>query len=288
MMEFLKQYALWQPCPVVRGLYELEPLLEVMRKSNPNLFIAGGAARYMLSPHKDPIPYGDIDIYTPDGDSDFLSDTGIWECVNHTESVKSWQPGSALTESSDPRWHTMKNLQTVEVPQIADLPQYEQIIATLARFDISNVRAAIFWDARHYQWRGLIWNHFKHCELNRIVDIEGAHNAAITLKRLRKYTNAGYTLASGVPALLLRQWHTIDPIDRLKLYARKPERLAKAGYIEINGEVGEWKGYIDSYVTVDGMGNEDYGEDYVEIFYGVKNYWKSRSELMGMKHDDQQ
>lgn len=199
--------ALYTHAPILRGMYELEPLLSLVLEHD--LFIAGGAARYMLAPHPNPMPYGDVDVWgflTYSDFSKFSTHLGDYmKCMSQEYQFAEFKRYDRVNKSllpSDPKWWFMPNVQLISRTEMFDSAsnlkngtQIDRIVYTLNHFDLTNSRAAVYFDRTVWDWRGIVWGGFYDAEREKVVDVEGVSVPYSTLGRIRKYRKHGYSIA---------------------------------------------------------------------------------------------
>ncbi len=98
--------ASWDVCEARRGIYEIRPLLDIMKKVGASYkhppFIAGGFARWVMSPLSQPKPTNDIDIFSPNAECatklvDACCASGLVENGSFYRSLAGWHSDAADT-----------------------------------------------------------------------------------------------------------------------------------------------------------------------------------------------
>lgn len=137
-------------------------------------YIAGGYARWALSPRKDPVPPSDIDIFSPSN----LYTSGIQASLIHQGWVIREKTVYA-TQMIHPFYHTPLHLVWME---------YGDPYSVLNKFDLGICRAAIVGST------GWAFEDFEEEEKKGEISVKKVSNRSI-LGRIAKYQNRGYKIS---------------------------------------------------------------------------------------------
>ena len=145
----------------------------------------------------------------------------------------------------------------------------DRMIRILSQFDLTNTRAAVYFDRQKWQWRGFVWSPFYKAERQRAVDIEGCAIPISTLRRLRKYIAAGYTVQDGV-------------LEAVKAHIRLLRREQWSPHLySIRLKLKGANGIPCKSVTR--FGADEYGEEYYyESLERLDTLWTSKADLLDM------
>lgn len=180
---------------VLRGADLVAPLFYgIEGKGN----IIGGFVRWMVSPHHDPAPAGDIDIY-PNGMEE-MADIHSWIYANIELKDKGKKPHMTdLSTSFVPAYGPkIQVINPTNTGHIVAKGSMEQI---LNNFDFTVCRAGLL-DLQ----TGLVDDEFVHDEMRKRINIKQIHCPLGEIKRIAKYAKKGYYVSPAELYKLFADW----------------------------------------------------------------------------------
>lgn len=187
---------------IKRGIKEIQALFHEVQKYQG--IIAGGYARYCLSPAAVPIKANDIDIFMLKNDSSLVE-----RLVNSILGLgypKTFETDLAITFSENPQIQIIK-------PRIEkNFVTCGSIEEILSNFDFSVCRAAIT-----SLTEGIVDEHFEADELCRRLQIKFIHNPVVEINRFIKYGKKGYKFENSEILKVLNDWTKRPSLYRLTL-----------------------------------------------------------------------
>lgn len=188
--------------PIKRGTESIQALFGEIQKCKA--VIAGGYARYCLSPSANPVPAKDIDIFMSNTDANLVNK--LSESIQHLGHLKIFESELAITFSENPQIQIIK-------PRIEkNFVTCGSIEEILSNFDFSICRAALT-----SLTEGLVDEHFESDELARRLQIKFIHNPVVEVTRFIKYGKKGYKFENSEIVKVLNDWKNRSSLYRLTL-----------------------------------------------------------------------
>jgi len=197
---------------IKRGEHNVLPLLQLLHGEGIECFIAGGFARWMLSPLEAPAYPSDIDIYFGNGThrsddvADILMKNGFNLVKNSRHAISLNPPEKGVFSDCIP-------IQIIKA--IANRFGDPDLVIT--GFDFTVVKAAVFLDKVGQQLLGITSHAFLTDEQNKQIVIDGIPNTFATLQRCFKYVEKGYKLAPRELLKILAHWDSLSVDKKVKL-----------------------------------------------------------------------
>lgn len=201
--------------PIIRGWFEILPLINIIKDNNLNSFIMGGYVRYMASKVRNPIPAGDVDIYSKTDES-FNKFVDILKnkynlTIKHENSV------SMTFKNIEDHEHTLFSCPTI---QLIKPVAKGAIVATgtmeeiLENFDFTVIRCGVkLYDPP----TALVDADFEHDEEIKCLRIKNIHCPISSTLRIVKYAKKGYWIPPMHVLPLFLDWERRDEEYRRKL-----------------------------------------------------------------------
>lgn len=216
----------WTQIPVMRGIFEVEPLLDLCDKTGGQ--IIGGYARYCCSQRETPVKALDCDIF-PIGEDEEASKavyeglkaalTGAGLKIKHENNVS-----ITFEKATTPPYNKCPVIQLIKpITEGAIVTQgtTEQI---LDNFDFTIVRVALNKDRK----TATAWASFLNDENKKSLRILNIHCPISSLLRIMKYGRKGYYMR---------------PVESLKLFndweQRSPEYKQRMQELFLTGKLGK-------------------------------------------------
>lgn len=159
------------------------------------VYLAGGFARWACSPHKEPIPFGDIDLAVANEDHFKMVDSKL----------KKWLDGPI---NDTPNARTYKFADTT-LQLIKPFFKADSLEGILDQIDFSVVRVGI-----KSATEAIADPNFKEDETNQVLRIKFLDNSLGSLQRIIKYSLKGYKIADVELIKLLDAWRNQPAIQR--------------------------------------------------------------------------
>jgi hypothetical protein len=216
----------WVQIPVMRGLFEITPLLDLCDKLGGK--IIWGYARYCCSRQERLVTAGDVDIF-PTGDSSEQCQAVYDAWVNMLKSE-----GMEIKHENNVSitWDIKENQKFVSCPTIQIIKPIEEgailtsgtVEEILSNFDFTIVRVALNSDRK----TATAWASFEADEKAKRLRILNIHCPISSLLRVMKYGRKGYYMR---------------PIEAIKLFAdwegRTQEYRSRMNDLFSHGEMGK-------------------------------------------------
>lgn len=203
---------------VVRGDAAIYPLLELLDNNGIKCSVAGGCARWMLSPNKDTPPAQDIDIYlfdnsSLDSASLVLTKAGFTNLLDTKNAITFGPPQNSI------QFGHLINVQLIKPIN----SRYGHPTSVIENFDLNVSQAAVWLEDR--ELKGYVSNHFMIGEEKlKIRVMNNDFNPLALMQRLCKYSAKGYTIPSVEMLKPLVKWSEIEDAKRSKI-----TKLVKTG-----------------------------------------------------------
>jgi len=201
--------------PIIRGWFEILPLINIIKKNNLDSFIMGGYVRYMVSKNQSPIPAGDCDIYSKTEES-FNSFVKILK-ESHKMTVKHENTVSitfAKVEQADHPLFACPTIQLIKPISKGAIVTTGTMEEILASFDFTVIRCGVIsFDPP----MALVDADFEHDEGKRILRIKNIHCPISSTLRCMKYAKKGYWIPPMHVLPLFLDWERRDQDYRIKL-----------------------------------------------------------------------
>jgi len=187
--------------PVYRGFNEIENLWLHLTQQNSNCIMLGGYIRYMCSPHPNPTPASDLDLYCPDKE-DFSK---MIKYFKKMEMVIKHENDVAISYEVFDFKHPFFPCPEVQLIK----PMAEGVIVTqgnleeiISNFDFSVIRIGLL-DPHE----ALADADFLHDEADKLLRIKNIHCPVSSLYRVMKYRLKGYWPPSSLIVKILQDWN---------------------------------------------------------------------------------
>jgi len=186
---------------VVRGYTEIKKLLISIPEIMTDGMICGGYARYMVSPHKNPVPADDLDIYCRNEDV-FSSlkeklNSVLKKKAENDISITYDKPDSDSEVFGAPKVQLIKPVKEGAIVAVGDRK------TILENFDFTVVRCALL-----NPNEALVDADFEHDEKNRFLRIKNIHCPISSLLRCIKYIKKGYWAPPSQLVKLFVDWES--------------------------------------------------------------------------------
>lgn len=216
----------WIQIPVLRGVYEIEPLLNLCDTIGGR--IIGGYARFCCSPRENPDRAGDVDIFPVGASSE--------DCERIYESWKTALASAGLVAKHEnnvsityekpekPPFNRCPTIQLIKPVSEGAILTMGSVEDVLGNFDFTIVRVSLNSDRR----TATAWASFNDDEQSRRLRILNIHCPISSLLRVMKYARKGYYMR---------------PIEAMKLFAdwenRTPEYRNRMADLFLTGTMGK-------------------------------------------------
>lgn len=175
--------------PIIRGWYEILPLINIIKEKSLDCFIMGGYVRYMASKHIDPAPAGDVDIYfkTEESFNKFKEILDIDLKVKHENdiSVTYYKPGG-----HDNKFFGCPIIQLIKPINKGAIVATGEMQDILDAFDFTVIRGGV---CSFDPPTALVDADFHHDEsLKKVLRIKNIHCPISSTMRMMKYAKKGY------------------------------------------------------------------------------------------------
>jgi hypothetical protein len=205
----------WIQVPVMRGIFEIEPLLELCDKHGGR--IIGGYARYCCSTREQPVKAGDVDIFPVgateeesqkvyEGIKAALETAGLK--VKHENNVSLTY--EAATTAPYNRCPTIQMIKPVREGAVLTWGTVEEILDS---FDFTIVRVSLNPDRK----TATAWASFPDDEQHKKLRILNIHCPISSLLRIMKYGRKGYYMRPVEALKLFQDWETRTPEYRQRM-----------------------------------------------------------------------
>lgn len=182
--------------------------LEVICKHDA--FICGGYARVICSPHRNPLPTDDIDIY-------------LLEEVNLAKVQKRLEDNNYILNSENDISYIYKpalglneyKINLIKPVHTGHLHTFGDLKNILNNFDFTIARIGVYLDEDN-NINALADNNFLDDEMNLVLNIKNIHCPIAEIYRVTKYINKGYKAPMIQLLQILQDWESRD--DDFKNY----------------------------------------------------------------------
>jgi hypothetical protein len=209
----------------IRGYDYVIPLLAELRNCGVNCFIAGGFARWVLSPNELTPIADDIDIYFYDQESFSIAKTVL---IVNNKFVLNMETDNALTISppSDTGIWTPLHVQLIKPHG----KRVGNIFDVLDTFDLNICQAALQIDQQSDTLQGYASYEFTKGENKQVVKILTCESPLSVLVRCCKYSAKGYRVPAKELLKPLLHWDEQSAEDKAKIKAVIESRNYKEAY----------------------------------------------------------
>lgn len=184
-----------------RGLTEIKELLYLVNTGGG--FVAGGYARYCLSPLTEPVAPRNVDLYCKEaGAYQYLSD----EIVRRGGSI-TFQTSNAISIKPPAKWVACPTIQVINPSVMGGSPA-----DTIAIFDFTIAMAVLTWEDQ-----GIASKEFEEDEAGMQLRVNRIQCPIGTFKRALKYAKKGYKLSSMEMLKFYRAWDGLAPDKKEEL-----------------------------------------------------------------------
>lgn len=195
----------------IRGADTIVPLLACLRNSGVNCFIAGGFARWVMSPNILTPDTSDIDVYFCDSFSfktaeDILANKNNFAVELETENAITVTPPSVAI------WYPIR-IQLIK-PKSGRTGSAEDVIGN---FDLNVCQAAIYIAKNSDEIESCVTNSFIVGEYARDLKIINCQNSITTFRRCLKYIKHDYTICNKELLKILIKWDEKDPGQKARM-----------------------------------------------------------------------
>lgn len=201
--------------PIIRGWFEILPLINIIKDNNLDSFIMGGYVRWMCSKHHDPTPAGDCDIYSQTEDS-FNTFVKILK-ETHKLNVKHENDVSmtfAKVESSDHPLFACPIIQLIKPVKKGAIVATGSIEEILSNFDFTVIRCGV---VSYDPPTAMVDADFDNDEKKKLLRIKNIHCPISSTLRCMKYAKKGYWIPPMHVIPLFLDWERRDQGYRDKL-----------------------------------------------------------------------
>lgn len=201
--------------PILRGWFEIMPLINIIKENNLDSFIMGGYVRYMASKNQNPIPAGDCDIYSKTEGSYNTFAKVLKE--KHGLTVKHENDISMTFNNPGDASHKLFSCPTI---QLIKPINKGAIVATgtmediLSNFDFTVIRCGVL---AYDPPTALVDADFEHDEEKKVLRIKNIHCPISSTLRCMKYAKKGYWIPPMHILPLFLDWESRDQDYRDKL-----------------------------------------------------------------------
>lgn len=178
--------------PVLRGFEAIKPIYEVAQKEGG--FIAGGYVRYMCSPHENPAPAGDVDMFPSNDDA--LCRLLAALCYRLDYQTK--RESNVAYTLEKPNALPVQLMKTFERGVVKTFGTLEEIIGN---FDFTVVRLGLLSETT-----ALADCEFPMDEFHKTLQLRVISSPVAALLRANKYAGKGYFLGPGEAVKLFSDW----------------------------------------------------------------------------------
>jgi len=195
---------------IKRGGDSIIDLLLEIRKVTEGCFIAGGMARWMLSPQENPAPPGDIDLYFTnqlafDRTVNCLLTQGFQIIADTTNAISFVTPNIVI-------YRDVMSIQAIK-PTPERSGSYANV---LNNFDFTISQAAVML-INDSELRGVVADSFFRDEAARVIQINKMYNPILTIMRFMKYSRKGYMIRNKNLIETLLKWNIFAQINKDKI-----------------------------------------------------------------------
>ena len=220
--------------PIIRGWFEILPLINIIKNNNLDSFIMGGYVRWMASKNHAPVPAGDCDIYSKTEES-FNSFVEILK-ETHKMSVKHENDVSMTFANAENANHplfacpTIQLIKPIKKGAIVAVGTMEEILAS---FDFTVIRCGV---VSYDPPMAMVDADFEHDEGKRMLRIKNIHCPISSTMRCMKYAKKGYWIPPMHVLPLFLDWEQRDQNYRDKLvdYLQKANKGAGLTEEQVN------------------------------------------------------
>lgn len=193
--------------PILRGLTEIRPIWDIVY--NNGGVIAGGYARYCLSPKKNPVPAGDVDVFPikPESYEALVEKIGAKFNKAYENDVS-----MGFRRSNSRGLTACPTIQVIKPRSEGRLQTTGSIEHIIRNFDFTVVRAALV-----DQKMGLVDKDFEEDEVHMKLHIKNIHCPIGTSKRVARYVQKGYSIREFEILKLFVDWMNREDEYRLKI-----------------------------------------------------------------------
>lgn len=225
----------WIQIPVLRGIFEIEPILNVTDEVGG--VVLGGYARFCCSDREQPTKAQDVDIFPiaeNAGESQNIYDRLIAKLLalgleqTHENNVSVSFSGEKVPPFN--RCPTIQIIKPIEEGAILTRGTIEQV---LSNFDFTVVRIALNKDRQS----ATAWASFPKDEHRRLLRILNIHCPISSLLRVMKYGRKGYYMRPMEAMKLFADWENRGPEYRermAELFSRSDSEFGKLTKQEID------------------------------------------------------
>jgi len=179
-------------------------------------WLAGGFARWALSPSDKPVPYDDVDIFCKDKDTynyiQRIIDTSF-ECWHDNPACRSYKKNKTVE-----RYKNIPNVQLIKPRDDGAVITMGEIETILENFDFTVTRAAIAVDPRDpSEIIGIVDEDFILDECDKSLSLKNIHCPISSTFRVIKYCRKGYSI--NIPEIfkLFADWDDRDDDYKLEM-----------------------------------------------------------------------
>lgn len=196
---------------VYRGFTEISRLFDLLPTDNS--FVCGGYVRYMCAPVMNPVPAGDVDIYSVNEDA-YKQVLNVLEkqmglYVKHENAVS--HTFKNITDPQHPLFGspTIQLIKPVKEGAVVAVGDMETI---LANFDFTVIRIGLLSDKF-----AIADADFIHDETKKLLRLKNVHCPLSSTLRCMKYAKKGYWLPTSQVLNLFIDWDNRDDEYKIKL-----------------------------------------------------------------------
>ena len=224
-----------------RGLTEIDQLLDLLEE-HPGSWICGGYARYCCSPHKKPLPPGDLDIYCGsmevfDALKAVFEKDGLKISNDNEMAITYEQPSIEDEHKPSDKYASHVPIQLIRPMEKGAVVTTGGLEHVLASFDFTVIRAALRpKPLTHDDYEGFVDADFMHDESRRLLRLKNIHCPISSTYRVIKYVRKGYWARPSEIIKLFIDWDGRDDAYRLRLLElfSKSTEMGQLGKDEIN------------------------------------------------------
>ena len=192
--------------PLLRGFDEIKPiweLLDLVRgRTNGEIILCGGYARYCASPRQEPFKAGDVDVYCETEDA-FMQ---LKEAIDRELKIE-YDNETAITykRKRKGKLKGCPKLQIIKPVNRGAMVAKGNVETIISNFDFTVVRAAIMSPSEV-----MVDADFMHDEEHSLIRIKNIHCPISSNLRCMKYAKKGYFLTPSECMKLFADWDKRD------------------------------------------------------------------------------